>query len=218
MIDQAKVKPLFRGTSHAVGFFVALYGVLVLMNAAAPSALRVAALVHGLSLVAMLGMSGAYHQVNWSVGMRALLRRFDHATIYALIAGSLTPYAVMVGDGQVKWWLILYWSIGMACALFAAIVDHGMRGLRAGLNVVFGLSAIPVVVHLPALIGGTRVAVLVVASAIYIVGAVVYARRWPNPNPRIFGYHEVFHVMVLLAAGMHYAVTLSVLREFGSRF
>lgn len=212
-----KVKPLFRGTSHAVGFFAAAYGWLVLAQACAPSSLRSAALVHGSSLVAMLGISGLYHQVNWSERMRALLRRVDHATIYALIAGSLTPYAVLVAGGEAKWWLWAYWGAAMACALFAAFVDHGLRWLRAGLNVAVGLSSIPVVWHLPGLIGPARVAVLVGSSAIYIIGAVVYARRWPNPNPRVFGYHEVFHLMVLIAAALQYGVTLSVLKELGGQ-
>ncbi len=210
-----KVKPLLRGTSHALGFFGAAYGWLVLLQACGPSALRVAGLVHGTSLVAMLGVSGLYHQVNWSERARAVLRRLDHATIYALIAGSLTPYAVLVAGGEAKWWLWAYWAVAMSCALFAAFVDHGLRWLRAGLNVAVGLSAIPVVWHLPGLIGPARVAVLVGGSAIYILGAVVYARRWPNPNPRVFGYHEVFHLMVVLAAALQYGVTLSVLKELG---
>lgn len=213
-----KVKPLFRGTSHALGFFGAAYGWLVLMQACGPSSLRAAGLVHGTSLVAMLGISGLYHQVNWSERMRALLRRVDHATIYGLIAGSLTPYAVLVAGGETRWWLWAYWGAAAGCALFAAFVDHGLRWLRAGLNVVVGLSSIPVVWHLPGLIGSWRVGVLVGSSAIYILGAVVYARRWPNPNPRVFGYHEVFHLMVLLAAGLQYGVTLSVLKELGGHF
>jgi hemolysin III len=209
---ELKVKPLLRGTSHAIGFFVALIGLVPLLLSGARGNLLLAGLVHGLSLVAMLGTSGFYHQLNWSEQMRGLLRRLDHATIYALIAGSLTPFAVLVGEGQLRWWLGLYWLAAALCAAFAAFVDHGLRWLRAGLNVVVGLSAIPIVWHLPALIGVNRVMLLVASSAVYIVGAVVYARRWPNPSPRVFGYHEVFHVMVLVAAGIQYGITLSVLR------
>lgn len=215
-VEATKVKPMFRGTSHALGFFIAAYGCVVLAGATQGS-MRNAGLVHGLSLMAMLGVSGLYHQVNWSMRARQWWRRIDHATIYALIAGSLTPYAVMVGGGEARWWLWLYWAAALGSAVFAAFVDHGLRWLRAGLNVAVGLLCTPVVWHLPQLIGMARVGVLLASSAIYIAGAVVYARRWPNPNPRIFGYHEVFHLMVVLAAAMQYGVTLSVLRELGAQ-
>jgi hemolysin III len=149
----------------------------------------------------------------WSPRARAVLRRVDHSGIFLQIAGTFTPVAVLHAHGQWSPWLTVMWTGGALGMLFMVVFSNAPRALRTAIYVVLGLIALPVVLELPSLIGAWRVAGLLVGAAIYIIGAVVYARRWPNPDPRLFGYHEVFHVMVIVAAAMHFAVVVDLQRH-----
>lgn len=205
-----KVKPKLRGVSHVFGFVAAIGGFVFLAMAPAEGLQYVAGLVYGLSLMLMFGLSGLYHRPMWSLEARAVLRRFDHIGIFFLIAGTFTPVATVYAKGHWTPWLTLIWAGCVGGMLFMLFFSHANRSLRAAVYVVLGLVGAPVVLSLPALIGWPRVAVMMLGAAIYIFGASVYARRWPNPNPRIFGYHEFFHIMVIIAASLHFAVVLDL--------
>lgn len=208
-----KVKPLLRGVSHALAFFAALGGLFFLAIAPQSDVYRLAGIVYGVSLCLVLGTSGFYHRPMWSDAARWRMRKLDHGAIYLLVAGTYTPFAVLAGGGHANWMLWAYWAAAIGCLLTTALWEHGNRVLRAAFYVVLGLSSTPVVLMLPRHIGVTRVLVLVAGAAFYILGASVYARRWPNPSPRVFGYHEVFHLLVLLAMALQYGVVLSVLSD-----
>jgi hemolysin III len=212
LVIEESVKPRLRGLSHLLAAVAALCGCVQLALAPAQGARYVAALVFGLSLVLMFGVSGTYHWPTWSPAAYARLRRCDHAAIYFLIAGSFTPMAALETtsgwSGPLLW---VMWSCALTGATLALLGISAPRGLRSALYVVLGALATPVVTQLPAVIGSGRVAWLVFGGVLYALGAVVYARRWPDPKPTFFGYHEVFHLMVIAAAAVHYGVLVDVL-------
>ncbi len=204
------VKPKLRGVSHGVGFVVAVFGLWVLTLSPLAGARYLAGIVYGLSLSSMLGLSALYHLPQWSQAARRRLRVADHTGIFLVIAGSFTPFAVLNAFGQWSWSLVAMWVMAAAGIVFVIAYSHGHRGLRAGIYVALGLSATPTVFRLPSSMGWNNTALLVLGAVIYIFGAVVYARKKPNPWPTVFGYHEVFHAMILLAAGLHFAVIFHV--------
>ena len=200
-----KVKPALRGVFHFLGFFVALGGAVELALAPQSGWRYVAGLIYAASIVGMLGLSALYHRPMWSHAARARLRLVDHCGIFFLIAGTYTPFAALVSPHSWTLGLIGMWLGGVAGIVHAFINDHGHRGLRAGVYVVLGLSSSPLVFSLPATTGWGTVSLLLAGAVVYITGAGVYAKRWPNPKPSVFGYHEIFHLLVLVAAALHYA-------------
>jgi hemolysin III len=209
---EAAVKPRLRGVSHMFAFVAALGGCFFLALAPAQGVRHQAGIVFGVSLVLMFGVSATYHRPTWSSATYRRIQRFDHAAIYGLIAGTFTPLAALDATGG--WSMRLLWGMWGAALTGAGLALLGIsapRGLRAVLYVLLGAVSLPVMLRLPGVIGWARVGGLVFGAVCYALGAVVYARRWPNPKPAIFGYHELFHVMVIVAAAVHYAIILDVL-------
>ncbi|MFB1479689.1 hemolysin III family protein [Corallococcus sp. RDP092CA] len=203
------MKPRLRGLSHVIAFVAALLGCVRLAQVPVQGMQYAANLVFGGSLVLMFGVSGGYHWPTWSAAMYQRIRRFDHAAIFILIAGSFTPLATldpMGGLSQRLLWLM--WGAALAGATLTLAGISASRGLRSGLYVALGCVAAPVFWNLPTVMGQGRVGWLFFGAMLYAVGAVVYARRWPDPVPHVFGYHEVFHLMVIAAAATHYIVLL----------
>lgn len=206
----AKVKPRLRGVFHLFGFIASLGGALFLALAPAQGGQYLAGVLYGAAMCTMFGLSSLYHRPMWSHRVRAVLRRVDHVGIFAQIGGTFTPVAMLHAGGRWDWWLTAMWAGCAGGALFMVAFSHANRALRAAVYVALGLLAAPVVLTMPGLIGAARVGWLFAGASIYIAGAVVYARRWPNPRPSVFGYHEVFHLLVIAAAAMHYAVVLEL--------
>lgn len=210
---QAKVKPLLRGVSHQVAFFFALAGGAWLVTTAPTRQAALAGLIYSLSLAGMYGFSALYHRPMWSVAARKRMRRLDHAGIFFLIAGSYTPVC-MLGLGQKGTLLLtIAWSGAVLGFLHAAFFVHAFRTLNAVLCVALGCAAVPFLPSMWHVLGLTRTLLLAGGGAVYILGAVVYSRRWPNPFPRVFGYHEVFHLMVIAASVVHFAVMVDLVRN-----
>ncbi|HYO51962.1 PAQR family membrane homeostasis protein TrhA [Archangium sp.] len=209
---EVEVKPRLRGVSHAFAFVAALAGCLFLALAPAEGVRHLSGMVFGVSLVLMFGISATYHCPDWSPATSQRIQRFDHAAIYALIAGTFTPMAALDavgGWGPRLLWVM--WTAALMGAGLALLGISGPRGLRSVLYVVLGTVSLPVLLRLPDVIGLARVGWLVFGAVLYALGAGVYACRWPDPRPAVFGYHEVFHLMVIAAAAVHYAVILDVL-------
>jgi hemolysin III len=205
-----KVKPRLRGVFHFVAFFAALGGCAFLAMAPLDGPRYLAGLIYGAGLCAMLGLSALYHRPMWSHRARARLRRVDHAGIFLLIGGTFTPIAVLRAGGHADGWLLAMWGACLMGMVFMVAFSHAHRGLRAAVYVVVGLIAAPLVLSMPGLIGPARVGLIVLGAAIYILGAAVYAKRWPNPDPKVLGYHEIFHLMVVAAAAIHFGVVLDL--------
>lgn len=207
-----EVKPRLRGMSHAVAFVAALGGCILLALTSATGTRHLAGMVFGVSLVLMFGISATYHCPTWRPATYRRLQRFDHAAIYVLIAGTFTPLATLdAAGGWSRYVLWAMWGAALTGAGLSLLGRSGPRGLRSVLYVALGTVSLPVMFRLPEVIGPARVQWLVFGAVLYALGAGVYARRRPDPWPAVFGYHELFHLMVITAASVHYGVILDVL-------
>ncbi len=201
------VKPKLRGVSHEVAFFIALV-LAVLLGLKANGAAGISgAIVFGVSVSLMFGTSALYHRVDWSVPARRWMRRMDHAMIYLLIAGTYTPFALLVLHSAWKVVVLaIVWS-GAACAIVLKMVwVDAPKWLAAVFGIALGWVGL---IASPQLFGGIGVAasvLLILGGVAYTVGGVIYARRRPDPFPTIFGYHEIFHALVIAAVALQYAV------------
>ena len=205
------VKPLMRGRIH-VGALVAAVPAGVVLIATARSGLAiVASAIYATSLVALYGASSAYHRLGRTVRSQKWLRRLDHASIYVLIAGSYTPLCLLVLKGHWRWSLLAGVWLAAAVGVVLKLARFDMSNRVGGvLYIVMGWA---VIVAAPALVSRLPAWILVllaVGGLMYTGGAVVLARRWPNPSPRIFGYHEVWHALVVAAGICHYVAIYSV--------
>ena len=203
----AAVKPKLRGVSHKWAFYVSLVlGSALVILAPTPKA-TLAVAIYAVSLSALLGTSALYHRVDWTrPNVRRWMRRLDHSMIFFLIAGTYTPFALLVLNGTLATAiLVVVWVGAIAGAIVEMIwIDHP-KWASALIYLSLGWVA---VVTFPALWSalGVAGAMLVIAGGVlYTAGAVVYAVQRPNPNPAIFGYHEVFHLLVIAAAVAHFS-------------
>jgi hemolysin III len=200
------VKPSLRGVSHQYAFCVALAAGAALVVLARGGEARVAALVYALSLSAMFGASALYHRIDWSPRPAAWLRRLDHSMIFVLVAGTYTPFAVLVLAPALGWTVLaVVWGGALVGIVISLLWIDAPRWLTALLYVALGWVSIVVMPQLWDRAGVLAVALLATGGLLYTAGAVVYARRRPDPVPRVFGYHEVFHVLVIAAAAVHFA-------------
>ena len=207
------VKPLLRGVSHQVFFFVALVATALLVRACATREGAVASAVFGASLILLFGTSAMYHRVDWSPIARARMRRMDHAAIFLLIGGGYTPlFALVANPNGGHGALVAIW-IGAAVGVVKSLAwPKAPKWLTALVCVVIGWMVIGQVMGRTPVVGSTCVGLLTAAGITYTVGAVVYALKRPNPWPRVFGYHEIFHLLVVLASGFLFTHVVLVIR------
>ena len=201
----AKVKPRLRGVSHFWAFFVALAAGAVLVATAPNGRATLAAAIYAGSLATLFGVSALYHRVNWRPAARRWMRRLDHSAIYVLIAGTVTPFALLVMSGPFATALLIAVWAGAAAGIVVELfwVDApkwatAIVYLSVGWIGALGFPAIVVNAGIGA---GVLIAI---GGVLYTAGAVVYARQRPDPNPAVFGYHEIFHVLVIAAAVAHF--------------
>jgi hemolysin III len=202
-------KPLLRGVSHEIAAGVALAGWIVLALVAAPGRARVAAQVYGASLFTLFLVSALYHRPTWRPRARLLMRRLDHSAIFLLIAGTYTPFCLLLPPASGVRLLAVVWAGAIAGILQSLLWVRAPKALSAVVYVLLGWVVVPVLPSLRAALGGGAVALLAGGGAVYTLGAIVYATRRPDPFPRVFGYHEVFHALVIAAAACHFAVAAS---------
>lgn len=208
----AVVKPLLRGWLHLGMFPLVLVGGLVLVLLADSSTERVVTVVFTVCTSALFGVSATYHRGRWSERGRILMKRLDHSSIFLLIAGSYTPYAVLLlPTGQARLLLGLVWGGAVLGILFRVFWVGAPRWLYTPIYIVLGWTA---VWFLPGLYstGGLLVVLLLAGGGLlYSGGAVVYALKRPDPWPRHFGFHEIFHACTVLAFAVHYTGVALVL-------
>jgi hemolysin III len=201
------VKPRLRGVLHEYAFFVSLALGAVLILAASDGRARAAAAIYAAALSGLLGTSALYHRVTWRPRARRWMRRLDHSMIFVLIAGTYTPVALLALKGALaNTILIVMWLGALGGVIFKLLWIDAPKWLFAGVYVLLSLVTAAVFGELPATIGWLGVAGLATGGLLYAIGAVVYASERPNPWPKVFGYHEIFHALVIGAAGLHYAV------------
>jgi hemolysin III len=204
-------KPRLRGWLHVYAFFVAAVAGVVLTTLAATSTTRtgaapaVSCAIYSITVCALFGTSALYHRRVWSARGYTIMRRLDHSMIFIFIAGTYTPFSVLLLSRTLATMLLaVVWGGAALGVGLKMIYPHAPRWLSAPLYVVLGWVAIAV---LPDLLrsGGVAAFVLLVAGGVgYTLGAVSYALRRPNPWPGVFGHHEVFHACTLLAAACHH--------------
>jgi len=200
------VKPRLRGVFHQWAFYVALAAGLVLVVLADGWLPRFAAWVYATALIAMFGASALYHRYPFkSAARRMWARRLDHSTIFLFIAGTYTPFALVAFEGTLRWIVLAAVWFGAGLGL---ILNFVWLDAPSWVSVLAYVSVGWVgVVSIPQLFGGVGVPgsiLVIVGGALYTLGAVVYAVRWPNPFPAVFGFHEIFHVLVVAAAATQF--------------
>jgi hemolysin III len=201
-------KPRLRGVSHQWAFFVSLALGLGLVLAASGGREIAATAIYAASVAALLGTSALYHRVDWvREGARRWMRRADHSMIFVLIAGTYTPFSLLVLEGTMATAiLIAVWSGAAAGIILQLAWVDAPEWLQALVYVGLGWVAVAALPGLISGIGLFATLLLAVGGLLYTVGALVYALKRPDPAPAVFGYHEIFHVFVLVAATLQYAV------------
>jgi hemolysin III len=209
----AFVKPRLRGVLHELAFPVSLLGGAWAILRAPAGSPRASTAIYAATLSVCLGVSALYHRVDWSARARAWLRRLDHATIFLLIAGTFTPIAVIALSGWMSvTTLAVVWGGAVLGSLLNIIWTNSPVVVEVGPYIGVGAFGIVIMPHLAGNLGPVGVGLLSLGGAVYVAGAVVYACHWPNPWPRVFGFHEIFHSLVLTAAVLQWIViTLWVL-------
>lgn len=206
MIDGV-AKPLLRGYSHALAAPAALVAtILLLRSSSGRPDLQVAFSIYGATLVLLFAGSATYHIGRWPAMVERILQRLDHSNIFLVIAGTYTPIAVAILAGSSRVLILAaVWILALAGATISLLGLRVPRGLLAGLYVGVGWIAILVAPAIYQAVGLTGSAFLLGAGAIYTLGALCYAFRWPDPWHRVFGFHEVFHMMVIAASAVFVA-------------
>jgi hemolysin III len=204
-MEAARVKPRLRGVFHELGFYAALGLAVPLALTADPGRARLSAIVFSSCLAGCFGASALYHRPTWRPRVRSWLARLDHAGVYLLIAGTYTPVALCVfSRGWAVPVLAVVWS-GVVVAVLLKLVWVGVpKRVSALIGIALGwvgAVAFSQLLKLP----WPGLLLLLVGGVAYTVGAVTYARRRPDPVPHVFGYHELFHVLTLVAAACQYA-------------
>jgi hemolysin III len=204
-------KPRLRGVSHQWGFLVSLAAGAALISAARPGRAALAASVYAAAVSALLGTSTLYHRVDWRPRARRWVRRLDRSMIYVLIAASYTPFALLAMHGSLATVvMIVVWSGAAAGAGLQLVWPDHPKWVAVVVSLALGWVAVVTLGQLPETIGWWAMGALAASGVLYSAGAIVYARERPNPLPGTFGYHEVFHALVLAAAAIHYAVVAFV--------
>lgn len=208
-------KPRMRGWLHAYAFAVAVVAGIVLVSVAATrpgTAPLVSTLIYSLTVCGLFGVSALYHRRVWSRRGFALMRRLDHSMIFLLIAGTYTPFSVLLlPPDKATVILGVVWGGAVAGVAMKMIWPHAPRWLSSPLYVVLGWVAIAVLPDILHAGGVTTLALLLVGGAVYTAGAVLYALRRPNPWPGVFGHHEFFHACTLVAAISHHVAIWFIL-------
>lgn len=202
------IKPSWRGWIHAATFPVALVTGVVLITLAQGATAKWASAVFMASSLLLFGNSAMYHRFDWGPTVKAVLKRIDHANILLLIAGTYTPIALLAlpfPQGTIL--LVVVWIGALVGILFRVLWIGAPRWLYVALYLALGWAA---VMYMPQLFEANlaMVILVIVGGLLYTVGAVVYAMKRPNPSPKHFGFHEIFHVCTVLAFLCHWTAAL----------
>lgn len=199
---------------HQAAFSVALLIAPFLVLGAHGPERRAVSGVFAASVAVCFGASALYHRVTWTPRLRPWMRRVDHAGVYLLIAGTYTPVAVLVLRGD--WRLVvltIVWAGAAAAIVLKFVWVAAPKWLAAAIGLALGWIAVVLLPQLIARLNPAAIALLVIGGLAYTAGALVYARRRPDPIPAVFGYHELFHALTVLAIACQYtAIAFFVVR------
>jgi hemolysin III len=214
--ELAAKRPKLRGVSHQWAAVVAMIAGAMLVWKAPDGRATIVAVIYAVSLVGLFGVSAVYHRITWRPNVRRWMRRLDHSMIYVFMAGSATPVALLVVGGTLGTVLLcIAWGGALlGVALNLAWID-APRMLKAMGYVALGWVGIIALPKIVSVLGIVPTLLFLVGGLFYTVGAVIYAKRRPDPVPRVFGYHELFHAFVILAAAAHFAAVAGYVLPLG---
>ena len=214
-ISPALSKPLLRGVLHQAAFPVALVVGALLIAGADGASRHVAAAVFAGSVAVCFGVSALYHRVTWTPRVRLWMRRLDHAGVYLLIAGTYTPVCLLVLDGTWRMVvLVMVWAGAAVAVVLKFVWVDAPTWVAAVVGLALGWAGMVALPQLVTRLDPAAIALLGVGGLAYTVGAIIYARGRPNPVPAVFGYHEVFHALTLVAVACQYvAIAFFVIRS-----
>ena len=208
----APAKPRLRGVLHQIACGVALVAGVVLVAVTSSVRGRIAAAIYMGSLTVLFGTSALYHRITWAPVARARMRRLDHSAIFVLIAGTYTPFGMLLPSPAGTHLLLMAWigaGLGVVRAVFWV---RAPKVVVAGLYVALGWAILPFLSDLGHAVDRQQMVLLAAGGLIYTVGAVVYALKKPNLYPAVFGYHELFHALTLVASGCHLVAVVCAVR------
>jgi len=200
-------RPLLRGVFHLPAAVAAIAGTVLLLLLADSARAYTGAAIFGASLILLYTTSAAYHRVPWSPRLRGIVRRLDHAMIFTLIAGTYTPLGLLVLN--TAWWismLSVVWGLAAAGIIMKLAWPGAPKWLSVLMYATIGWLALVTAPQLVAWFTAGPLALLLLGGVLYTLGGVVYAVGKPNPYPRMFGYHEVFHMLVIAGSVLHFSL------------
>jgi hemolysin III len=208
---EAPAPPRFRGRLHQAAFFVAVPAGVLLIVLARTAAARTAAALYAATLAGLFGVSGAYHRIRWSPRSRVAMKRADHSMIYVFIAGTTTPVSLLAV--RPPWSIVLLCVVWVGAGVGVALKVIRIDGFAVASGLLYGALGWVSIVVAPQLVHRVGVApfvLIVLGGLLFTAGAVVFWRKWPDPRPAAFGYHEVWHSFVVAAAICHYVAILLI--------
>jgi hemolysin III len=212
-VPEVGVKPRLRGVFHQYAFFASLASGTLLVLLAATTRAAVAAAVYAASVSALFGVSALYHRVTWTPPARRRMRRLDHSMIFLLIAGTYTPVGLLVLEGTLATVVLaVVWGGALAGIVLELAWTGAPRWPGGTVYLALGWVAVVATPQLFARLGVAGGLLIVAGGLVYSAGAAVYALRRPDPAPAVFGYHEVFHLLVIAGVAAHFlAISLFAL-------
>ena len=207
-------RPLLRGVIHQAAFSVSLVIGTLLIAYAEGDGRRVAACAFAASVAVCFGTSALYHRVTWTPRLRGWMRRFDHAAIFLLIAGTYTPIGLLVLGGAWRWVVLGFaWASGGVAIVLSLAWPSAPKWVPAAIGLAIGWAGVAALPQIVAHLGSGALILLLAGGLVYSAGALVYARRRPDPLPTVFGYHELFHALTIVAVALQYvAIAFFVIR------
>jgi len=210
-IDVPKKKPRLRGRIHLVAGVLAIPAAVVLINAAQAGVFTLGAAIYSTSLVLLLLVSGTYHTPYWPERIRSGLQRADRSMIFILIAGSYTPFLLATGGSSMSIFFPLVWILAALGVCRTVFLPNGRRWITTLTYIAMGWMSLPLLPEWVAQLGWEVIGLVGIGGITYTIGATAYAKRWPNPWPATFGYHEIFHVAVILGSACHYRAVWQIM-------
>jgi len=207
-----KSKPLLRGLIHQAMFFIAVGACAPLIIKSSSAEGYVATSIYSAAILMMFGFSALYHRFNWYDSAEKWMRKLDHVGIFIMIAGTITPLCLLIlpsNEGIIL--LIVIWSIAILGILQSFLFSPLPRVIRVFIYVLMGFAAIPYMASIFQTISITNSVLIVTGSVLYVIGALGYSLKFPKLSPKVFSYHEVFHVLVSVAATLHFIVIYSII-------
>jgi hemolysin III len=209
---EAALKPRLRGVLHEAAFAISLVTGTVIVCLSHGTLAKVASCVYAASVALLFGTSAAYHRGTWSPKAQALMSRLDHSMIFVLIAGTYTPFSLVLLHGWARWTVFgVVWGGAVGGIIARNAFRQPPRWVFVLLYLALGWVAVGIIPQVLETGGWAVLTLLLVGGLFYSYGAIVYARRKPDPSPQWFGFHEIFHACTLAAFASHYiAISLAV--------